>query len=328
MLDIREIKMFPDDVFVLDHVTALQGHKINWGHDIDKIESILQQKLDEAIASNQYKHYAFNTSLDGWVKLFDNFVQTNPNLLCFTGCLDVDNPRWIWWPHWQIVTDTDTPPITNPSLPDLRWQFWVRRPRQHRIELVKNIAHRQTPFGDIIFPTHLIEPTGRTYPTTRELFQDDDLYNSIHSQFNPAVDIPQGENGAYHGSYQLRSQRAIDVVTETMTNSQNGIYFSEKTHKAIRSGQLFLILGQQHCIRSLRDYGYKTFDNVIDHSYDLESDMPTRAKMIADELDRLSSLSLSDFRDLWTSTYNDRLYNQQYKKYNLDYWKKYLHSFF
>jgi len=125
LLDIRKIKMFPDDVFVLDHVTALQGHKINWGHDIGKIESILQQNLDAAIASNQYKHYAFNTSLDGWVKLFDNFVQTNPNLLCFTGCLDVDNPRWIWWPHWQIVTDTDTPPITNPSLPNLRWQFWV-----------------------------------------------------------------------------------------------------------------------------------------------------------------------------------------------------------
>jgi len=330
MIDIRKENMFPNDVFVFDHLTAIQGividsEKTEW---LDIVNPRLQQTLDDAIQSQQYNHYAFNTSLDGWVNMFSDFIDTNPQLVPLTSCMSVADKRWNWFPHWHIVTDTDDPPRANNRHPDYRWQFWIRRPRYQRINLLKHFAKLMPHKGYIIFPHHLIEPTGRTYPPTKELFQDDYLYDSIQSQFQPAIDIPQGENGAYAGSYKLRQNIAIDVVSETMTHEEGGIFFSEKTWKPLRAGQLFIIQGQPFAIQSLRDYGFKTFDDHIDHSYDTERNLDTRTEMIANEVDRLSKLSFREFSKLWADTYTDRLYNQQFKKYNLDYWKERLSSLF
>ena len=322
MIDIRLEKMFPDNVFVMDHLVD----NLDYIKDIKKIERIYTKKLRRAVKSKQYDHYVFYAATDGWQKLFQNFVDNN-DIIPITGNLDYTS-KWKWFSHWMAVTDSIDPlPATN-YIPRYRWQYWVRRPRPHRIHLIKEIAKREIKHGDIIFPHHLIEPTGRTYPPTKELFQDDELYNKIQSQFNPALDIPQGENGAYVPSYDVRQDRAIDVVTETMTRDQEGIFLSEKTFKAIRAGQLPIVFGQKGTVASLRKYGFNTFDKWIDHSYDDTWDEQLKARMVADELKRISSMSQDDYEQMWHDTYKDRLYNQSYKNYKLDYWKKYLNSFF
>jgi hypothetical protein len=322
MIDIRYEKMFPKDVFVMDHVVD----NVNYINDIDIIEKIFTEKLKKAKQTGKYNYYVFNASTDGWVNLFNNFVSNN-DVIPITGNLDFSS-NWKWFPHWMAVTDSIDPPSTNRNIPKYRWQYWVRRPRPHRIHLIKEIARRNISYGDIIFPHHLIEPTGRTYLPTKELFQDNKLYDSIQSQFNPALDIPQGENGAYIPSYNIRQNRAIDVVTETMTQDRDGIFLSEKTFKAIRAGQIPIILGQKGTIASLHKYGFKTFNKWIDHSYDDTWDEQLKASMIADELKRICSMSQDDYEQMWHDTYRDRLYNQSYKNYKLDYWKRYLNSFF
>ena len=210
MIDIRKEQMFPKDVFVLDHLTAVQGIHLDlqdtaW---VDIVNERLQQTLDDAIQSQQYNHYTFNTSLDGWVNMFSDFIDSNPDIIPFSSCMSITDKRWNWFPHWHIVTDTDNPPRANNKHPKYRWQFWVRRPRYQRIRLIKHFAKSLPHHGYIIFPHHLIEPTGRTYPTTRELFhadkppdwwqrkqyytvdEVDKLYDRIQKHFQPAIDIP------------------------------------------------------------------------------------------------------------------------------------------
>lgn len=322
MIDIRREKMFPDDVFVMDHLVP----NVNYVTGIKEIERILTKKLRKARKNKQYNHYVFYTATDGWENTFRNFIESN-DIIPITGNLDFSS-KWKWFPHWLAVTDSIDPLPTKNSTPEIRWQYWVRRPREHRIKLLEHLSNKSIKDEEIVFPKKLVEPNGKTWKSTIDLFENRNAYKNIEHRLQVSKEIIPGNNGAYVPSYEIRLNRAIDVVTETMTHDEGGIFFSEKTFKAIRAGQIPIILGQRGSITSLRNFGFKTFDKWIDHSYDDTWDVNLKAKRIAEELSRISNLSDDDFAELWHETYEDRVYNQQYKNYKLDYWKKYLNSFF
>ena len=60
----------------------------------------------------------------------------------------------------------------------------------------------------------------------------------------------------------------LHIVSETFTNSSNGVCLSEKTFKPIWYMQPFIIFGTPGTLVALRDMGYQTFDQWIDESYD------------------------------------------------------------
>jgi hypothetical protein len=43
---------------------------------------------------------------------------------------------------------------------------------------------------------------------------------------------------------------------------------TEKTFKPIKHGQMFFVAGPAGSLQALRDLGYRTFDHVLDTSYD------------------------------------------------------------
>jgi len=55
---------------------------------------------------------------------------------------------------------------------------------------------------------------------------------------------------------------------------------TEKTFKSIVNLQPFLIVGAPGSLQALRDLGYKTFDCVIDESYDYQEDHDRRMKLV------------------------------------------------
>ena len=77
--------------------------------------------------------------------------------------------------------------------------------------------------------------------------------------------------------YNFNKRAALDsyfaIVSETHYNDDQGTCFiSEKTFKAIANKQPFIILGNRHSLKELKELGYKTFNTIIDESYDeLES---------------------------------------------------------
>ena len=54
----------------------------------------------------------------------------------------------------------------------------------------------------------------------------------------------------------------------------------------------FLNLGPLYGLEILKSYGFKTFDSIIDESYDKEIDLDKRMNMVLDELERLSKIDL------------------------------------
>ena len=63
------------------------------------------------------------------------------------------------------------------------------------------------------------------------------------------------------------NQTAYSLVAET--NIENDyVFFTEKTVKPILAQRLFITLGNRYTLARLRELGFKTFDSIIDESYD------------------------------------------------------------
>lgn len=102
----------------------------------------------------------------------------------------------------------------------------------------------------------------------------------------------------------------IHITPETNFFEIGG-YFSEKTWKPIGNLQPFIFIGPAHGLTELKKLGFKTFSPFINESYDLELDPTIRFKMIIEEIERLSKLSIEEIHNWYHSIFEDViLYNQ------------------
>ena len=60
------------------------------------------------------------------------------------------------------------------------------------------------------------------------------------------------------------------IVLETHfdADQSGGAFLTEKTFKPIKHGQMFFVVGPAGSLQILRDMGYRTFDGILDNSYD------------------------------------------------------------
>lgn len=65
----------------------------------------------------------------------------------------------------------------------------------------------------------------------------------------------------------IYQQTYYSILTETLCTGQ-GFFFSEKSIKAFFAKRIFVLFGNQHHLKRLRDQGFQTFGDVIDESYD------------------------------------------------------------
>lgn len=82
----------------------------------------------------------------------------------------------------------------------------------------------------------------------------------------------------------------VSVITETHAEDElHNFFISEKTWKPIFAMQPFMILGHKGTLARLREMGYKTFDGLIDESYDQREFYP-RSNAIINNLQFLHIL--------------------------------------
>jgi hypothetical protein len=87
----------------------------------------------------------------------------------------------------------------------------------------------------------------------------------------------------------------VSVVGETIAN--NDVFFlTEKTAKPLMSGRPFIMLGGKHYLKNLRSLGFRTFEPVIDESYDNIEDMQERIVAAFASFKALSELDQTSVR--------------------------------
>ena len=72
------------------------------------------------------------------------------------------------------------------------------------------------------------------------------------------------------GKYFTNSYCHIVLETHFDADQSGGTFLTEKTFKPIKHGQMFFIAGPAGSLQQLRDMGYRTFDGILDNSYDYD----------------------------------------------------------
>jgi hypothetical protein len=153
--------------------------------------------------------------------------------------------------------------------------------RWQRFELICEILKRNlTQFGRVSY----VQPP--PVPVAGFPILIDRLEVSWHEQRN--INFPELSNALYN------------VICETAYEPESGVTqlthhhrpgMTEKSYKCFALFQIPIWLAPYRAVACYRALGFDVFDDIIDHSYDLESDPIKRISMVADEIQRICDQS-------------------------------------
>jgi len=103
----------------------------------------------------------------------------------------------------------------------------------------------------------------------------------------------------------------IYVITETVGDYPYP-YFSEKTWKAMITGCPFMMVNACNSLAKLRDFGFKTFANWWDESYDTKTTVADRIEAMTEVLKNLSKMPINELQDLRVQMESTIQHNQQH----------------
>ena len=111
---------------------------------------------------------------------------------------------------------------------------------------------------------------------------------------------PPGHASADTGKEELMMNKSAlwHVVTETVFYDDK-LHLTEKIFKPITAKRPFMLLGAVHNLAYLKSYGFKTFDQWIDESYDDELDPDRRIEIVVAELEKLCRLSDIELAEMY-----------------------------
>jgi|TARA_Y100001963_G_C6456479_1_gene298165 hypothetical protein len=82
--------------------------------------------------------------------------------------------------------------------------------------------------------------------------------------------------------------------------------------------QPFIIYGNVNSLKTLKERGYETFSEIFDESYDNVEDDGLRLKMVCEEVERISKLSIEESFDLYESVKDKLIYNRKQLENNIE----------
>ena len=111
---------------------------------------------------------------------------------------------------------------------------------------------------------------------------------------------------------------AYSIIAETDYDNTLS-FFSEKTAKVLIARRLFVAFSGYKFLQNLRSLGFRTFDNVIDETYDTVTDLGLRCQMALEQVKYLSSLPqqevLAKIKPICDHNYNVMMNTDWYDVY-------------
>jgi len=103
----------------------------------------------------------------------------------------------------------------------------------------------------------------------------------------------------------------IQIIPETLFDTEK-THLTEKSLKPIAMGQPFIIVGCPHSLEYLRSYGFKTFNNLWDESYDTEVSSTIRFEKIINLIHNVVNLSPSEYLKMFNEAKKIAIYNRKH----------------
>ena len=103
----------------------------------------------------------------------------------------------------------------------------------------------------------------------------------------------------------------FNVVCESKFSKDNILFVTEKTYKAVLL-QPFIILGSPFTLKKIRSYGFETFPELFDESYDSIVSRSERIQFIIKEIERVCNLNKDELHDIYLKILPKVIHNQQH----------------
>lgn len=174
--------------------------------------------------------------------------------------------------------------------------------RQHRLLMLYHIFKNKLTNNWISCPdicpgenktiNELIEPLEKIYPEIKE----------VYSQQQFPISFPNESGAPMHSCwlslFDESAECLLYLVNETAATGRK-LHLTEKSFKPICLKMPFIIASTCGALNHLRSYGFKTFGDLWDESYDDEPDDVIRLERIASLLCSLDALSVDAKQDLF-----------------------------
>lgn len=143
---------------------------------------------------------------------------------------------------------------------------------------------------------------------TLDLRSDIDLFLSNGPYTCDNLDAATHNDHSVHLAEHYDST-ACSIILETHfdADGSNGAFLTEKTFKCIKHGHPFVLFAPPGSLASLRSMGYRTFDTVIDNSYDCITDNTERYLAV---IRTVKQLALINPNHLYNACVEDLRHNQ------------------
>jgi len=204
-----------------------------------------------------------------------------------------------WWSHaiiardWYRYAEID-PELVYPTTFNKDFNIYNRAwtgSREYRVK-----------FTDLVIAHNLVDKSNIKFSTIcdQKHYQD---YNYNNSMFVPTNDLSilptPLASSTYSADYSADDYKEcwIDVVLETLFDDQR-LHITEKTLRPIACGKPFILTATHGSLEYLRSYGFKTFGDHIDESYDLIEEPYQRLQAIIQLMIKLSKLTVKEKQEL------------------------------
>lgn len=336
--DFESVDICPGAVYVLGRDTMVRSN--------NKIRNIVESKLAHIVFSNPAE--GATTMLGQFQRFGTQDLIESGQIMVLTGGDLPDNYRYFQFENFcqrmmnfeeNIMCMDRTNEIYNKVDKPYKFLFLNGRMRPHRKWLLLKLAD----LGLLL--KSLYTNLDNKGAADRELFY---IVNDVNLMtldeplhylppeyevdlYKDQIDKPSNEtNVKFHlfnnewGEAYIKPEPYIDtyfsLVTETVFLGSNS-FRTEKIWKPIIIGHPWIAVANRGFYRDLHNMGFKTFNNVIDESFDLIDNPQDRIQRIGSIIDDLCASDLSEFM---LQCKDACIYNQQIV---LDYQKRYVSAF-
>lgn len=291
----------PDNIF--DELKSFDDSHIyvmnDFSSDIQGITRSIERLFHKGFnVKNIWIQVTFNYEKDEFTKLLNGLGIFGVNIFCYNVYLHQTYIKYL--ENKDLIESFKITVVPNPK----KFTMFTRRFCDDRFVLYCDLLNRGI-LKSCVYTFTNLHPEGIEYPHVfitkdklKEMIPDFITKKGDISQWIDNVPYHIGDllNPWYNELYSMYNLGKLNVVIESRPKNIDNLTLTEKTYKPILMCKPFIIYGASGNLDILRKEGFKTFDPIIDESYDRVEDHPIiKREAIAKLLENLNSLTDAEF---------------------------------
>ena len=201
--------------------------------------------------------------------------------------------------HWLASRDWFRSYMGNPFLQDVK-----NRKLKHHFSCYNRLfshekPHRVKLLADF-YDNNLLDKVSISFPSTDPFEQityaDITGRQDIQDILPLVVDDPLHTNGSSSIDVKSANTTGVQIVTETIFDTDAVGYITEKSFKPFVLKQPFVMFAPAYTLATLKDMGFQTFDSYWDESYDLIEDAELRYNSAWNTVKEISNWDLQQLQ--------------------------------